>query len=64
MHLMTTLGERVVVGPVLLGVRRPVHLLQYGSSVREVVDLAAVATVYAAAMGQLPPVGGTSPSKP
>jgi hypothetical protein len=26
--------------------------------VREVVDLAAVATVYAAAMGQLPPVPG------
>ncbi len=55
LHLLTTLGERVVVGPVLLGARRPVHLLQYGSSVREVVDLAAVATVYAAAMGQLPP---------
>jgi len=57
MHLLTTLGERVVVGPVLLGARRPVHLLQYGSTVREVVDLAAVATVYAAAMGQLPPLG-------
>jgi malate dehydrogenase (oxaloacetate-decarboxylating)(NADP+) len=56
LHLLTTLGERVVVGPVLLGSRRPVHLLQYGSSVREVVDLAAVATVYAAAMGQLPRV--------
>lgn len=53
MHLLATLGERVIVGPVLLGTRRPVHLLQYGSSVREVVDLAAVATVYAAAMGQL-----------
>jgi len=53
MHLLATLGERVIVGPVLLGARRPVHLLQYGSSVREVVDLAAVATVYAAAMGQL-----------
>jgi malate dehydrogenase (oxaloacetate-decarboxylating)(NADP+) len=60
LHLLTTLGERLVVGPVLLGARRPVHLLQYGSSVREIVDLAAVATVYAAAMGQLPAVDRVS----
>jgi len=30
-----------------------VHPLQYGSSVRDVVDLGAVATVYATAMGPL-----------
>ena len=41
------LGEAVVVGPVLTGTRLPVQLLQYGSSVPEVVNLAAVGVVQA-----------------
>jgi malate dehydrogenase (oxaloacetate-decarboxylating)(NADP+) len=42
------MGEAVTVGPVLLGTRMPVHLLQYGATVEEVVSLTAVAVVEAA----------------
>jgi len=47
LHLLQHLGEAVVVGPVLTGTRLPVQLLQYGSSVQEVVNLAAVGVVQA-----------------
>jgi malate dehydrogenase (oxaloacetate-decarboxylating)(NADP+) len=47
-QLIKTLGETVAVGPILLGTRRPVHLLQYGFSVQDVVNLAAVGAVKAA----------------
>jgi malate dehydrogenase (oxaloacetate-decarboxylating)(NADP+) len=47
LHLLQHLGEAVVVGPVLTGTRLPVQLLQYGSTVQEVVNLAAVGVVQA-----------------
>jgi malate dehydrogenase (oxaloacetate-decarboxylating)(NADP+) len=47
LQLLQHLGEAVVVGPVLTGTRLPVQLLQYGSSVQEVVNLAAVGVVQA-----------------
>ncbi|HCQ29402.1 MAG TPA: hypothetical protein DIU39_03885, partial [Flavobacteriales bacterium] len=31
------------VGPILLGMKKPVHILQLGSSVREIVNMVAVA---------------------
>ncbi|MFA6318560.1 MAG: phosphate acyltransferase [Elusimicrobiota bacterium] len=42
LHLLQRLGDAVAVGPVLTGTRRPVHLLQHGASVQEIVNLAAV----------------------
>jgi malate dehydrogenase (oxaloacetate-decarboxylating)(NADP+) len=47
LHLLQHLGEAVVVGPVLTGTRLPVQLLQYGNTVQEVVNLAAVGVVQA-----------------
>jgi malate dehydrogenase (oxaloacetate-decarboxylating)(NADP+) len=49
LHLLQHMGEAVVVGPVLMGTRRPVHLLQYGASVEDVVNLTAMGVVQAAA---------------
>jgi len=49
MHLLGKLGDATLVGPILAGTRLPVHVLQYGSTVRDVVDLAAVAAVCRAA---------------
>jgi len=47
LHLLELLGDTVVVGPLLMGTRRPVHVLQYSSSVQDLVNLAALGTVYA-----------------
>jgi malate dehydrogenase (oxaloacetate-decarboxylating)(NADP+) len=49
MHLLRHIGDAVVVGPVLMGARLPVHLIQYSSSVEEVVHLTATGVVHAAA---------------
>lgn len=54
-HLLQHLGEAAVVRPVLTGTRLLVQLLQYGSSVREVVNLAAVGVVQA--VGLREPMG-------
>ena len=47
LHLLQHVGGAVVVGPVLTGTRHPVQLLQYGGSVQDVVNLAAVGAVQA-----------------
>lgn len=48
MHLLQHVGEGLVVGPVLTGTRLPVQLLQYGSTVQDVVNLAMLGAVQAA----------------
>ena len=35
------------IGPILLGLKKPVHVLQLGSTVREIVDMVAIAVVEA-----------------
>jgi malate dehydrogenase (oxaloacetate-decarboxylating)(NADP+) len=47
------MGDAVTVGPVLMGTRLPVHLLQYGASVEDVVNLTTVAVVEAAELKKL-----------
>lgn len=42
-HLMQAVGGAEAVGPVLLGLRKPVHVLQLGSSVRQIVNMVAIA---------------------
>jgi malate dehydrogenase (oxaloacetate-decarboxylating)(NADP+) len=50
MHSLQQLGEAVLIGPILMGTRLPAHLLQYGATVEQVVNLTAVAVVEAAAL--------------
>ena len=46
-NLLKEVGEYEAIGPVLLGIRKPVHVLQLGSSVREIVNMVAIAVVEA-----------------
>jgi malate dehydrogenase (oxaloacetate-decarboxylating)(NADP+) len=48
LHLLQHVGEAVLIGPILMGTRLPVHLLQYGPTVEDVVNLTAVGVVEAA----------------
>jgi malate dehydrogenase (oxaloacetate-decarboxylating)(NADP+) len=51
--LLDRLGGAEVIGPVLLGMSRPIHILQRGSSTQDVLNLVTVATVDAQGrMGQ------------
>ncbi|WP_299458703.1 NADP-dependent malic enzyme [uncultured Microscilla sp.] len=43
--LLHELGFAEAIGPVLLGMRKPVHILQLGSSVRDIVNMVAIAVV-------------------
>ncbi len=43
--LLQELGDAEAVGPILLGMNKPVHVLQLGSSVREIVNMVAIAVV-------------------
>ncbi|MFW6192169.1 MAG: NADP-dependent malic enzyme [Gemmatimonadota bacterium] len=43
--LMARLGRAVAIGPVLLGMEKPVHILQRGASVADIANLAAIAVV-------------------
>jgi malate dehydrogenase (oxaloacetate-decarboxylating)(NADP+) len=45
--LMTVAGEGVTVGPILLGARRPVHILTPSSTVRRLVNMTALTAVAA-----------------
>jgi malate dehydrogenase (oxaloacetate-decarboxylating)(NADP+) len=47
--LMMELGGAEAVGPILLGMKKPVHVLQLGSSVREIVNMVAIAVMDAQA---------------
>jgi malate dehydrogenase (oxaloacetate-decarboxylating)(NADP+) len=43
--LMQELGGSEAIGPVLIGLNKPVHVLQLGSSVREIVNMITIAVV-------------------
>ncbi len=43
--LMQELGGAEAVGPILMGLKKPVHVLQLGSSVREIVNMITIAVV-------------------
>jgi malate dehydrogenase (oxaloacetate-decarboxylating)(NADP+) len=50
--LLQELGGAEAVGPILLGLKKPVHVLQLGSSVREIVNMVTIAVVDAQAKGR------------
>lgn len=43
--LLQEIGGAEAIGPVLMGMRKPVHILQLGSSIREIVNMVAIAVV-------------------
>lgn len=43
--LLQEIGESEAIGPLLLGMKKPVHVLQLGSSVREIVNMVTLAVV-------------------
>lgn len=47
--LMQTMGGAEAIGPILLGLKKPVHILQLGSSVREIVNMVTIAVADAQA---------------
>lgn len=51
--LLSELGNAEAIGPVLLGMNKPVHILQLGSSIREIVNMVAIAVVDAQSQEQL-----------
>jgi malate dehydrogenase (oxaloacetate-decarboxylating)(NADP+) len=52
--LLNTLGGADAIGPVLLGMRKPVHILQRNSSVQDIMNLATIASVdWQARSGQI-----------
>jgi len=45
--LMLRLGGAEALGPILMGLSKPVHVLQWGASVEEIVNIAAIAAAHA-----------------
>jgi len=43
--MMQEIGDAEVIGPILLGIGKPIHILQLESSVREIVNMATIAVV-------------------
>jgi len=50
-HLLQEVGGAEAVGPILLGLKKPVYVLQLGSTVRQIVNIIALSVVEAQAKG-------------
>ena len=44
-NLLNTIGKMDVIGPVLLGMKKSVHLLQLQATVRQIVDMVGIAAI-------------------
>ena len=53
-NLLKELETADAIGPILLGLKKPVHILQLGSSVRNIINMATVAVVDAQSKSQSP----------
>jgi malate dehydrogenase (oxaloacetate-decarboxylating)(NADP+) len=47
--LMARIGQATVIGPILLGMKKPVHVLQRGATVDDIINMTAIAVVDAQA---------------
>ena len=47
--LIQEMGEAEAIGPILIGMKKPVHIVQLGSSVREIVNMITIAVLDAQA---------------
>lgn len=54
--LLQELGGAEAVGPILLGLKKPVHIVQLGSSVREIVNMVTIAVLDVQAKEEAAPV--------
>lgn len=45
--LMARIGNAEVIGPVLMGMKKPIHILQKGASVEDIINMTAIAVVEA-----------------
>jgi malate dehydrogenase (oxaloacetate-decarboxylating)(NADP+) len=43
--MMHALGDAEIIGPIIVGLRKPIHILQMNSTVRDIVNMAAIAVV-------------------
>ena len=43
--VLAEIGGAEVIGPILMGMRKPVHILQLGSSIREIINMVSIAVV-------------------
>ena len=50
-NLLGKVSSADVIGPILLGMRKPVHILQLGASVRQIVDMVGIAAIQAQEVG-------------
>lgn len=50
--LLQSFGAAEAIGPVLIGLKKPVHILQLGSTVREIVNMVTIAVVDAQTRGK------------
>ncbi len=46
-NLLSNAADVTVIGPILLGMKKPVHILQLGASVRQIVDMVGIAAIHA-----------------
>jgi len=46
-NLLSNAAEMDIIGPILLGMRKPVHILQLGASIRQIVDMVGIAAIHA-----------------
>ncbi|NUN52031.1 MAG: NADP-dependent malic enzyme, partial [Planctomycetaceae bacterium] len=58
--LAQRLAEAEVIGPILMGMRRPVNVLNHWSSVSEIVNIAAITSVAACPPGEAPAPGAAA----
>jgi malate dehydrogenase (oxaloacetate-decarboxylating)(NADP+) len=65
--LLNHLGGATAIGPILVGMRRPVHVLERGADVQEIVNMAAVAVIDAQQRspgGAVPDAGAPAAAAP
>lgn len=43
--MMMEIGDSKIIGPILLGIRKPINVLQMGASVREIVDMTVITAI-------------------
>ncbi len=48
-NLLGSVGELDIIGPILLGLKKPVHILQIGATVRQIVEMVGIAAIDAQA---------------
>jgi malate dehydrogenase (oxaloacetate-decarboxylating)(NADP+) len=45
--LMDRIGQATVIGPILMGMKKPIHVLQTGATVDDIINMTAIAVVEA-----------------